>query len=179
MVTENVIKFKSRQPKTKELVLVAVTTASKFLRTRAIAVNNTWARSIPGKVIFFGPENAPLIPDLPLVRLKGVNDSYPARKKSFYTIKYIHDHYKDDFHFFMRVDDDVQVRGENLLNLLSSVSNTLQHFLILSKNYAGCNFTKVGMELAERLQLTGWIKNARTGNIIGRAQGTKQNVDTM
>lgn len=43
----------------------------------------------------------------------------------------------------------------------------------------GCNFTKEAMAVADRLGITGWIKNSKTGTIVGRIQGLKSNVNDM
>ncbi|XP_042861620.1 acylphosphatase-2-like [Penaeus japonicus] len=43
----------------------------------------------------------------------------------------------------------------------------------------GCNFTKEAKTLADRLGLTGWIKNSKAGTVTGRIQGVKSNVDQM
>ncbi|KAK8404550.1 hypothetical protein O3P69_007660 [Scylla paramamosain] len=43
----------------------------------------------------------------------------------------------------------------------------------------GCNFIKAAKEKADSLDLTGWIKNNKTGTVGGRIQGTKANVDQM
>ena len=62
-------------------------TAQKNLGSRALAVQRTWARFIPGRVEFFSsqqPPNAGLgrpPPPLPVIELPGVDDSYPSQKK--------------------------------------------------------------------------------------------------
>lgn len=43
----------------------------------------------------------------------------------------------------------------------------------------GCNFTKEAKNTADRLGITGWIKNSKTGTILGRIQGLKPSVDEM
>jgi len=43
----------------------------------------------------------------------------------------------------------------------------------------GCNFTKFAQEKAAELVITGYVKNAKTGTIQGRIQGTKDAVDKM
>ena len=37
-------------------------------------------------------------------------------------LKYMHDHYIDEFDFFMRSDDDVYVKTDQLLDLLQSIN---------------------------------------------------------
>lgn len=93
---------------------VGVMTAKKYLDTRAVAAYKTWARSIPGKVEFFssaGSGTVQVAEPIPVVSLAGVDDSYPPQKKSFMMLKYIHDHFLDQYEWFMRADDDVYIRG--------------------------------------------------------------------
>lgn len=102
----------------RDFLYVGVMTAQKYLGSRALAVQRTWARFIPGRVEFFSsqqPPNAGLghpPPPLPVIALPGVDDSYPPQKKSFMMIKYMHDHYLDKYEWFMRADDDVYIKGD-------------------------------------------------------------------
>lgn len=111
-------------PETKEprLLLVGVMTAAKYVDSRAYNVWKTWAQHIPGKVLFFVAENTVSIhQDMPLVRLKGVDDVYPPQKKSFAMMKWMADNHLDDFDWFMRADDDLYVRGDKMEHLLRSL----------------------------------------------------------
>lgn len=78
------------------LVFVGVMTAQKYLSTRAVAVYETWGKELPGRIAFFSSE-ASVIPekrkDLPLVRLRNVDDSYPPQKKSFMMLQYMWENY--------------------------------------------------------------------------------------
>lgn len=102
----------------RDFLYVGVMTAQKYLGSRALAAQRTWARFIPGRVEFFSsqqPPNAGLgqpPPPLPVIELPGVDDSYPPQKKSFMMIKYMHDHYLDKYEWFMRADDDVYIKGD-------------------------------------------------------------------
>ena len=93
-------------------------TAQKYLGSRALAAQRTWARFIPGRVEFFSSQQPPNAgvgqppPPLPVIALPGVDDSYPPQKKSFMMIKYMHDHYLDKYEWFMRADDDVYIKGD-------------------------------------------------------------------
>lgn len=81
------------------LVFVGVMTALKYLDTRAVAVYDTWGRALPGRVAFFSSEVSTLPasrPDLPLIRLRGVDDSYPPQKKSFKMLQYMWENYGKD-----------------------------------------------------------------------------------
>ncbi|KAF7414464.1 hypothetical protein HZH68_002953 [Vespula germanica] len=108
------------------LVFVGVMTAKKYLDTRAKAVYETWGKELPGKIAFFSSESSTVpenCPDLPLVPLPRVDDSYPPQKKSFMMLQYMWNHYGDRFEWFFRADDDVYVRTDRLENFLRSVDS--------------------------------------------------------
>lgn len=81
--------------KHRKLLFVGVMTASVFLETRAKSVWETWAKEIPGKVVFFTGGNSFSgemrinASSFPLVILPGVDDSYPPQKKSFMMLKFV------------------------------------------------------------------------------------------
>ncbi|KJH51102.1 chondroitin N-acetylgalactosaminyltransferase [Dictyocaulus viviparus] len=96
-------------------ILMGIMTAAKYVDTRAYNVWKTWAKHVPGKVLFFVAENTESVhPELPLVRLKGVDDTYPPQKKSFAMVKWMAENYLDEFDWFLRADDDLYVRGDEL-----------------------------------------------------------------
>ncbi|CAK9819676.1 Chondroitin sulfate synthase 1 [Anthophora quadrimaculata] len=108
------------------LVFVGVMTASKYLDTRAKAVYETWGKELPGKIAFFSSESSTVpenCPDLPLVSLPRVDDTYPPQKKSFMMLQYMWNNYGDRFEWFLRADDDVYVRTDRLEELLRSVDS--------------------------------------------------------
>lgn len=108
------------------LVFVGVMTASKYLDSRAKAVYETWGKELPGKIAFFSSENSIVpknCPDLPLVALPRVDDTYPPQKKSFMMLQYMWNNYGDRFEWFLRADDDVYVRTDRLEQLLRSVNS--------------------------------------------------------
>ncbi|XP_017893539.1 chondroitin sulfate synthase 1 [Ceratina calcarata] len=108
------------------LVFVGVMTASKYLDSRAKAVYETWGRELPGKIAFFSSESSIVpenCPDLPLVPLPRVDDTYPPQKKSFMMLQYMWNNYGDRFEWFLRADDDVYVRTDRLEKLLRSVDS--------------------------------------------------------
>lgn len=99
----------------KTLLFVGVMTAQKYLATRARAVYETWGHEIPGRIAFF--TSATSVPpsnrrDLPLVRLRGVDDSYPPQKKSFLMLQYMWERYGNRYEWFLRADDDLYVRPD-------------------------------------------------------------------
>nr|XP_027232086.1 chondroitin sulfate synthase 1-like [Penaeus vannamei] len=113
----------------KNLVFVGVMTANMYLGSRAKAVYETWGKRLPGKIAFFSSEASTTDVDIPLIRLRGVDDSYPPQKKSFMMLKYMADHFADHFEYFMRADDDVYIRPDKLEALLRSVNSTRAHFI--------------------------------------------------
>jgi len=78
------------------------------------------------QVIVFSSEGSSLAqrPDIPLIALPGIDDSYPPQHKSFAMLKYMYDHYRDKFQFFLRADDDVYIHGDVLRPFLHSINST-------------------------------------------------------
>lgn len=114
------------------LLFVGVMTANRYLATRAAAVHGTWARRVPGRVVFYSSETSvrpPGAADLPLVRLPTVDDSYPPQKKSFLMLQHMWDNYGSAYEWFMRADDDVYVRPDRLAALLRSVDSRKPVFI--------------------------------------------------
>lgn len=110
------------------LILMGIMTAAKYVDTRAYNVWKTWAKHVPGKVLFFVAENTESVhPDLPLIRLKGVDDTYPPQKKSFAMVKWMAENYLDEFDWFLRADDDLYVRGNELEKFLRSLDSSRAH----------------------------------------------------
>lgn len=113
----------------KNLVFVGVMTAHQYLDTRAKAVYETWGRHLPGKIAFFSSETSTTSAEIPLIRLQGVDDSYPPQKKSFMMLKYMAEHFGNHFEYFMRADDDLYVRTDKLELFLRSVNSSNPHFI--------------------------------------------------
>lgn len=114
------------------LVFVGVMTARKYLDSRAKAVYDTWGSELPGKIAFFSSEGSRVpenCPDLPLVALPQVDDSYPPQKKSFLMLKYMWQNFGDKFEWFLRADDDVYVRTDKLEKLLRSVDSRQPRYI--------------------------------------------------
>ena len=128
--SSNVYFVPSHSP-SKRLILVGVMTARKYLTTRVVSAYETWAKSIPGHVIFFSSAGSELAapPGIPVIGLRGVDDTYPPQKKSFLMLKYMYDNFADKYEWFMRVDDDVYVKGDKLASFLHSINSSVPHFL--------------------------------------------------
>ncbi|XP_067873771.1 chondroitin sulfate synthase 1 [Heterodontus francisci] len=110
-------------------VYVGVMSAKKYLRSRAVAAQRTWARHIPGRVEFFSSEGSDLSLPLPLVALPGVDDSYPPQKKSFLMLKYMAERHLQHFEWFVRADDDTYIRGERLESFLRGLNSSQPLYL--------------------------------------------------
>lgn len=114
----------SLETNAKSLVLVSVMTHFGTIKTRAVAIHKTWARDIPGKVIFFvGNSDNKTEVDIPLVVLPVADDVYPPQEKAMLMLKYVYEHYVDCFRWFIRADDDVYINSDNLGALLISISS--------------------------------------------------------
>ena len=59
--------------------------------------------------------------NLPLVRLRGVTDSYPPQKKSFLMLRHMAVHFSTKYKWFLRADDDVFVNFNNIHAFLRSI----------------------------------------------------------
>ncbi|XP_070543618.1 chondroitin sulfate synthase 1-like [Ptychodera flava] len=120
----------SGHKRNEKFLFVGVMTAKKYLSSRAAAVNRTWAETIPGKVKFFSSVDSNVShPDLPLVSLPGVDDTYPPQKKAFLMLKYMYDNYIDRYEWFIRADDDVYIKGDQLEVFLRSINSSQTHYI--------------------------------------------------
>ena len=109
----------------RDLVLVSIMTHCGTVNSRAVAVYNTWAQSIPGKVLFFvGNDRVVEKVSVPIVVLPVEDGVYPPQKKAMFMLKYVWQNYGNQFQWFIRADDDVYINGENLGVLLRSVASS-------------------------------------------------------
>ena len=109
----------------RKMLLVGVITAQDYLPTRAVAVYGTWGIEVD-KILFYVGEDC-VVPQylsiLPTMKLVGVPDKvYPPQRKVFMMLKHMHDHYIDEFDWFMRADDDVYARGKLLMDLVGKLN---------------------------------------------------------
>ena len=103
----------------RKLLLVGVITAQKYLDTRATAIYNTWGKQMDDIIFFSDQPNSTQHLDFPVVTLEGVDDLvYPPQLKMFRMLQYMYSKYINQFDFFMRVDDDMYLKKEQLYNLL-------------------------------------------------------------
>ncbi|XP_016346329.1 chondroitin sulfate synthase 1-like [Sinocyclocheilus anshuiensis] len=142
-------------PRSSSFLFVGVMTAQKYLNSRAVAAYRTWAKTIPGKVEFFSSEGSDTTIPIPIVALQNVDDSYPPQKKSFMMLKYMHDHYLDQFEWFMRADDDVYIKSEKLESFLRSLNSSEAFFLGQTGMGARDELGKLALEPGENFCMGG------------------------
>lgn len=120
----------SKRPKTvaeelqvsyRKTLFVGVVSSQHLLPTRAVAVSKTWGTKAPKLEFFSSGSSSGYTYGLPVIALPGVDDSYPPQKKVYRMLKYMHDHYINEYNWFMRADDDVYVRVEHLIHFLSKL----------------------------------------------------------
>ena len=107
-------------------LLIAVVTTNQYLTTRAEAVKETWTRvaaEVGVDVLFYTGEEASnlSVGDIPIIHLRGVDDSYPPQKKVFKMLQHAHVNYMDNYKWLLRADDDVYIRVKQLVNFLSTI----------------------------------------------------------
>ena len=59
--------------------------------------------------------------NIPLIRLRGVKDSYPPQKKSFLMLRHMAVHFSRKYKWFLRADDDIFVNFNTIHALLQSI----------------------------------------------------------
>ncbi|XP_046339322.2 chondroitin sulfate synthase 1-like [Haliotis rufescens] len=112
---------------TERLVFIGVMTARRYLKTRAEAIYKTWGKHAPGRLVFFVGTGENYETSLPVIVLSDVaDDEYPPQRKSFEMLRHMSSQHGHDFHWFVRLDDDVFVNTERLRTFLNSI-NSSQH----------------------------------------------------
>lgn len=121
--------MQSQRPKTlvqelggnmREPLFIGVVTSKSLLLTRGVAINATWG-SQGTNLKFFSSEGTKAPQNLPVVSLPGTDDTYPPQKKVYRMLKYMYDHFINEFNWFMRADDDLYVRVGPLLQFLNKL----------------------------------------------------------
>lgn len=70
----------------------------------------------------------------------------------------------------------VQGKIEKKKKFFFSIFNFIINYLF---KYTGCYFTKYTRDLCKSLGIGGWVKNTKSGTILGKMQGPKPYVDQM
>lgn len=121
----------------RDKLLVGILTSEENIDSLVLAVNNTWGPLLP-KIIFFTPfsrdvdfyEKYSKVLGLPIVQLTDVEDeNFSKTKMSFKMLKYMRDHYANNFEWFMRVEDAMYLKAEKLVELLNSVNSSKDIYL--------------------------------------------------
>jgi chondroitin sulfate synthase len=153
----------------KQLLFVGVMTADIFLNSRVKAVYETWGQKIPGKIVFFSGANTTRQNKIPLVSLPGVDDVYPPMKKFYVMLKYMYDHYIDDFEWFLRADDDAYVKTDKMETFLRSMNSSKPLYIgQMGKGRVG-DFGLLALEDDENFCMggTGVLMSRETLRLIG------------
>ena len=69
--------------------------------------------------------------NIPLVRLRGVTNSYPPQKKSFLMLRHMAVHFSHKYKWFLRADDDVFVNFNTIHAFIKSISPQKSHKSLL------------------------------------------------
>lgn len=125
-LSEDTAGFPTQVANHSNTLLIAVVTANQHLQSRAEAVRETWLRVAAEAgvdVLFYTGEEASdvSVGDIPIVRLPGVDDTYPPQKKVFKMLKHAHVNYMDNYKWLLRADDDVYIRVKQLVDFLSII----------------------------------------------------------
>ena len=105
-------------------ILSWVMTGPKNLKTRAIHVKNTWGKRA-NKILFFSSETND---DFPTVGLNTSEGREHLTAKSMQGFRYVYEHHRNDFDWFMKADDDTYVIMENLRYFLSDKNSSAPVF---------------------------------------------------
>lgn len=101
-------------------VLCWIMTHEKNLKTKALAVKNTWGQRC-NKILFSADHKDT---EFPTIDIDVPHGRDYLSHKTFATFQYVYDHHMADADWFMKADDDTFVVMENLRYLLSSHSPT-------------------------------------------------------
>eukprot|EP00090_Calanus_glacialis_P012763 TRINITY_DN21386_c0_g1_i1.p1 TRINITY_DN21386_c0_g1~~TRINITY_DN21386_c0_g1_i1.p1 ORF type:complete len:732 (-),score=296.38 TRINITY_DN21386_c0_g1_i1:910-3105(-) len=120
-------------------LFVGVMTARKYLSTRACSVWRAWGKEVieqGGDIRFFVGEGDTVEAapgewcGVPLVVLDGVEDgAYPPQEKSFMMLAWMWDNFGSKARWFLRADDDVFVKVEQLVEFLRPINDSEPQYI--------------------------------------------------
>lgn len=106
----------------KKLLFVGVVTTRENLGTRALGIQRTWGMEV-SDLKFFSPQLDDNNLQLPIVSLPEIKNSQHSTQRVVYrALKYMLDHFIDDFHFFMLLGDDTYVKVDMVMELLRKIN---------------------------------------------------------
>ena len=126
-----------QQKHSEKFVYVAMMSAERYLDGRASAAVDTWARDVSElrknnetvKVEIFATGRTE-IKGVNVRQLPGVPDNvYPPQRKSFSMLRYLHDHYINEYDWFVRLDDDAYLSWPILEKLLRRLDPSLPLYI--------------------------------------------------
>ncbi|KAK3753256.1 hypothetical protein QZH41_004469 [Actinostola sp. cb2023] len=115
----------------RDKLLVGVLTSEDHLDSLVLAINNTWAPDLP-RVIFFIPysrdaefhDKYTKVLGIPVVQLDvdSEEDTAPKLKLSFKMLKYMYEHFSNNYEWFVRTEDTTYMKTDKLLEFVNSVA---------------------------------------------------------
>lgn len=117
---------------------VGMLSTDTLIRTRGLSAAETWAQDMNKKglsstaklEIYADSDFQVPGTGVKVIRMPGVADNvYPPQKKSFSAIKYMADHYIDQYEWFVRFDDDAYLNWELLETFLRGIDSNQPYFI--------------------------------------------------
>lgn len=103
----------------RDKLFVAVLTSQETVETMAVAINRTLTHHLPKVVFFMESQNQPKLAK-PLTMV-AFSDDRPLLKP-FHMLRYIGDHYVNNYDWFFIAQDTTYVRGEKLMDFVNHLS---------------------------------------------------------
>ena len=126
----------SSEYKIRGRIYIGVITAEKYLKTRAKAIHETWAREVDPstKVMFYVGSDCnishPGLGKMSIIRLENVLDAvYPPQRKVFAALQHMYRYHGNSYQWFVRADDDVYIRVPRLDRLLGRLDSNDKVYL--------------------------------------------------
>ncbi|CAG5110184.1 Oidioi.mRNA.OKI2018_I69.chr2.g4611.t1.cds [Oikopleura dioica] len=114
--------------KRKKRVFIAIHSTPDYLLTRGQAIKDTWLQEIDPRIATVRFISSP-VPGFPTLTLPGVDDyAYPPQKKSFKLYAYFNS-IADDYDWFIRVDDDLHLQFDLLIQFLNKINPDEPHYI--------------------------------------------------
>ncbi|XP_041350507.1 chondroitin sulfate synthase 1-like [Gigantopelta aegis] len=116
--------------KERDFLIVGIVTSRESLNTLVLTMYKTWAKRIPGKVIFFIGKGPAYVGDLPVVSLGNIlGDVYPQRFLGLATLEYMFREYGQAYEWFLRAEDDIFINVSNLELFLKSLDSSKPKYI--------------------------------------------------